>query len=58
MYKLLIAEDEAILREGVSEELTEMGLFEIDTACNGVEALTMATAKDYDAILLDSRKEF
>ena len=55
MYKLLIAEDEAILREGVREELTEMGLFEIDTACNGVEALTMATAKDYDAILLDIR---
>ena len=55
MYKLLIAEDEVILREGVSEELTEMGLFEIDTACNGVEALTKAMAKDYDAILLDIR---
>ena len=55
MYKLLIAEDEAILREGVSEELSAMDLFDIDVASNGKEAFEMALLNQYDAILLDIR---
>ena len=53
MYKLLLAEDEIILREGVSEEIAEMGLFTVDTASNGEEAFEMAQRTDYDAIILD-----
>ena len=55
MYKLLIAEDEAIFREGVSEELSELGLFVIDVASNGKEAFEMIRMTEYDAILLDIR---
>ena len=53
MYKLLLAEDEIILREGVSEELAEMGLFSVDTASNGEEAFEMSQKVEYDAIILD-----
>ena len=55
MYKVLVAEDEAILREGVSEELTETGLFVVDTAINGQEALKLALDNRYDAMILDIR---
>ena len=53
MYKLLLAEDEVILREGVSEEIADMGYFSVDTASNGEEAFEMAQKNDYDAIILD-----
>lgn len=55
MYKILLVEDEAILREGVSEELAAMGCFHVETAANGEEALRMTGGAEYDAIVMDIR---
>lgn len=55
MYKVLLVEDEEILREGVSEELETMGVFAVDTAANGVEALERTAECPYDAIIMDIR---
>ncbi|MDD4189251.1 MAG: response regulator [Eubacteriales bacterium] len=55
MFKLLVAEDEAILREGVRDELRSTGFFAVDTAANGEEALALALKNEYDAIILDIR---
>lgn len=56
MYKILIAEDEAILREGLADELKATGLFDVaDLAANGEEALRLSRARRYDAVILDIR---
>lgn len=55
MFKVLVAEDETILREGVSDELRSTGYFTVDTAANGAEALALTLKNEYDAIILDIR---
>jgi len=56
MYKILIAEDEVILREGLADELKATGLFSVvDLAANGEEALRLSRSIDYDALILDIR---
>lgn len=50
--RLLLAEDEPINQEVVRDLLADVGLH-IDLAENGAEALRMATANDYAAVLMD-----
>ena len=55
MSRVLIVEDEIILREGISEELSRCGDFQVDTAADGIEALERVRDTDYDAIIMDIR---
>ncbi|MDD5017356.1 MAG: response regulator [Eubacteriales bacterium] len=55
MYKVLIVEDEKILRDGICDELNSMGLFETSSATNGCEALEKLRAHAFDGIILDIR---
>ena len=52
MKRVLIADDSALVRKQLSEIIAELG-FEIDTARNGAEAVTMATREQYDVITMD-----
>ena len=53
MYKILVVEDEKILRDGIYEEFDSMGIFEISSASNGLEALEMLRQQTFDGIVLD-----
>ena len=50
--RILIADDEPINREVARFQLEEAGLV-VDQACDGAEAVAMAGAVNYDAILMD-----
>jgi two-component system copper resistance phosphate regulon response regulator CusR len=50
--RILLAEDDRQLRATVARGLKEAG-YAVDTAVNGAQALTMASAAHYDAIVLD-----
>jgi CheY-like chemotaxis protein len=52
MRKILIVEDEPILREVYTTILTS-GLYIVDAAANGQEALRFCQKHEYDLILLD-----
>jgi len=52
MKRVLIADDSALVRKQLGEIIAELG-FEIDTARNGAEAVTMATQTQYDVITMD-----
>ena len=52
MAKLLIADDEANIRE-VVREYAEFGGHELDEAGDGMEAVSMCREKQYDLIILD-----
>ena len=52
MKKILITEDEPEIREVLYNYLTNEG-FEVDLAEDGVQALSMFAAKNYDLVLLD-----
>lgn len=52
--RILIVEDEKIIRSAIAEEVQSTGLFsQVHSAANGEEALEMALGQDYDGILLD-----
>jgi two-component system, response regulator PdtaR len=55
--KILIAEDEAIIRMGLKTMLAEMG-HEVYAAVNGREALQMARMHDPDLAILDIKMPF
>lgn len=55
--KILITEDDALIREGVSEFLSEFG-YETVTAGNGVEALSIFNKEKIDLIILDINMPF
>jgi two-component system, response regulator PdtaR len=55
--KILIAEDEAIIRMGLKSMLAEMG-HEVYAAVNGREALQMARMHDPDLAILDIKMPF
>ncbi len=56
MYTILIADDEAPIREGISIFLSGMDLFsQVYTCKNGAEALEMAQRHEPDLILTDIR---
>lgn len=52
MYKLLIVDDEDNIRE-VLKEYAEFEGHEVDEAGDGMKAIEMARAKDYDIIIMD-----
>ena len=52
MYKILIADDEENIRE-VIKEYAEFEGHEVDEACDGMQAVEAAKAKDYDIIIMD-----
>ncbi len=52
MNKLLIVDDEPMIREAV-KEYAEFDKFEVKTATNGLEAIDLVKAEDFDIILMD-----
>lgn len=52
MSKILVVDDEDNIRE-VLREYAEFEGHEVDEACDGMQAVEMAKAKDYDIILMD-----
>lgn len=53
MPRILLVEDEKILRDAYTILLNARGGFQVDTATNGKEALDLCREKTYDLILLD-----
>ena len=54
MIKLLVADDHAIIREGLKQIITDTrDIIVVDEASNGNEALNYALKKDYDFIVMD-----
>src|SRR4030042_4400595 len=54
MIRLLIADDHAIIRQGLKQILTDTpDIVVTDEASNGKEALNQALKKDYDVVVLD-----
>ena len=52
--RILIVEDEKIIRNAIAEEVQSTGLFsQVDTAKNGEDALEKVLAQDWEGILLD-----
>ncbi len=52
MYKILVVDDEEHIRE-VLKEYAEFEGHEVDEAVDGMQAIEMAKAKDYDIIIMD-----
>ena len=52
MYKILVVDDEENIRE-VIKEYAEYEGHEVDEACDGMQAVEMAKATDYDIIIMD-----
>lgn len=53
MTKILLVEDEEILRSAYTIMLGSHGHYDVDTAVNGQEALELCSKNTYDLILLD-----
>lgn len=53
MHKILLVEDEKVLRDAFMILLEAQDKYEIDAATNGKEALELCKKKRYDLILLD-----
>ncbi|HZY39640.1 MAG TPA: response regulator, partial [Mucilaginibacter sp.] len=51
-FKILVAEDNPINQKLIQRVLNKLG-FEIDTAVNGLDVLTMIADKSYDVIFMD-----
>lgn len=52
MYSILVVDDEEHIRE-VIREYAEFEGHDVDEACDGMEAVEKARAKDYDIIIMD-----
>lgn len=53
MYKVLIADDETLARKNMQEVIEKLGIFDIDMATNGAEAVMLLRTRPYDVVLLD-----
>ena len=53
MYRIVVAEDETLIRMDLVEMLTESGYQVVAQAINGKEAITLATEHKPDLIILD-----
>ena len=53
MYRIIVAEDETLIRMDLVEMLTESGYQVVAQATNGQEAITLATEYKPDLIILD-----
>ena len=54
-YQILIVDDEVALTTLLKEELQEAGGYEVDLACDGVEAINLIQKALYDVVLLDMK---
>jgi two-component system response regulator AtoC len=54
-YKILIVDDEASLTTLLKEELQELGIYEVDLAFDGAEAINLIQKILYDVVLLDMK---
>ena len=52
-YKVLIADDENLARKNMQEVIEQLGMFDIDMATNGAEAVVLLKTRTYDVVLLD-----
>ena len=52
MYRLLVVDDEPMIRE-VIREYAEFNDFEVDEAEDGMEAVSLCKEKDYDILVMD-----
>lgn len=50
--KLLLVEDDAILRDGLARSLQQSG-YAVDSTANGIEANHILSVQDYDLLVLD-----
>ena len=57
MKKILIVEDDEVIREGLAEALHSAG-FTFDEAEHGRQAVALALANDYDVIFMDIEMPF
>jgi len=53
MYKIIIADDEPIVRKGLLHELSKTADFELFEAANGQDVINIALQEEIDGILLD-----
>ncbi|MEF9894631.1 MAG: response regulator, partial [Clostridia bacterium] len=53
MYRMLVVDDEALIRKGMRRALERLELFAVEEASSGREALKMLDAQPADAMLLD-----
>jgi two-component system, NtrC family, response regulator HydG len=53
MLKILVADDDQGLRFSVREQLASTGLYEIEEACDGLQAVEKARAQRFDLVILD-----
>ena len=53
MYRILIAEDESLSRDGLAKQLRKKGIFVVDLAENGETAVKMLSENQYDAVIMD-----
>lgn len=53
MYRVLVVEDEALLRQGLCDELNKMNCFDVCCAENGMEALEQLRTSDIDGVVMD-----
>jgi CheY-like chemotaxis protein len=53
MHSILLVEDEKMLRDAYTILIEAQGVYRLDTAANGEEALGLCSKKNYDLILLD-----
>jgi DNA-binding response OmpR family regulator len=53
VYKILLVEDDVMIREAFSIVLQLSGQYDVTTAENGQVAITLCTENTYDLILLD-----
>lgn len=53
MYRVLVVEDEALLRQGLCDELNKMNCFDVCCAENGMEALEQLRTRDIDGVVMD-----
>jgi two-component system invasion response regulator UvrY len=53
MIKILIADDHAVVREGVKRILTDQGLYHFGEAATAEDALTAVRSSDWDILILD-----
>src|SRR5437867_2377951 len=54
-YKILIVDDEASITTLLKEELQEAGVYEVDLAFDGAEAINLIQKVLYDVVLLDMK---
>ena len=53
MYKILVVDDECIIRDGIGSALDNIGGFDVSYASNGIEVMEKCKAESFDGMLID-----